>query len=1040
MMSNLRFALIVCCVFFLAMSEVFAQQKLPSFDGFEDADSHSRWTFVQPTSPHKWHIGKATSLMDSTSLYVSADGGKSLGYTNSAKGIAAYTTYTLPAGMYNVSFDFRVVGEVDSKGVGLDSLYVYWVTSPSERIIETNGDRPKSLEIYRQLITTDDVLFGPELWHHSSFTARVRGNNTPVRLVFYWVNNSKNIVDPGVAIDNVQVYADNDACTMPADFTVSHENGAKLSWTSTSASHYQIICMNTTTGTQTVLDSVYDSPYNVLGLDKGIYSFFVRGICGSDTSAWNVHNNHVLAVSSDKCINFIDIHNPNVAECRYGKFGESADANLGVMDFGFESELSQHTVHYQQGERDPKVPELRTIAPGDLASVRLGNWRGKSEAECISYTFTVDKDNPILVVKYACVMVNIGHNGDDLKQPRFIMRVTDSRGVPLDPQCLSVEYLTGSKLMPPGWNRIPIGQGQVGDGEQREFYIEWKNWTSMGMNLSAYVGRTVKVYLETGDCGPAPSESCPAWAYFTMDCVSDKLSGLTCGAAAEKPDTVWAPKGFRYEWVKKQDPAKVLFTDQFFVPQAGDTATYLCRINFVDPGREACAFELEAALSPRYPAANASYIPCRQTVNFIDSSYVFTINGKSSEVPDVFWDFGDGVGTSTEHNPIYTYEKPGKYEVTLRASIDDGMCDSIWTDSIVVTADTLKVTDTVYICSGDMYLFGERYLREPGIYVDSLYNIYGCDSISVLDLRLHDTYADSVICGGDVFVFEGEEMVLEAGVHELTYKNIKSVHGCDSILRLKVSDEIMVEYATPLCADDDAVRFSISGGMADSVTVLIDAEPFTPYSCAIVDNQFELPFDEGVMAGKYKVDFKFYNEYCGVTERSIDLIIQYPSSIIAQRWNDVLAIRNEEHNGGYDFSGFAFQWYAGDMPIDGANSSTYYTPDDNLNTSVSYTVLITDQNGVAIMSCPFEAQSVTTQDSDFQVDFTNKAPGENVNVEVKSSEAQLRIYDSVGRQCAVYTLPQGVSSIVMPTRQGVYILHIVNPDGRSERHKILIQD
>lgn len=105
-----------------------------------------------------------------------------MGYTNTAKGVAAYTTYTLPSGYYDVSFDYRVVGEVDSKGVGLDSLYVYWVTDPNAKIQETNGDHPQSLSGYRKNIENTSDLHGPDLWYHCRFRVRVRSNNAQVAL------------------------------------------------------------------------------------------------------------------------------------------------------------------------------------------------------------------------------------------------------------------------------------------------------------------------------------------------------------------------------------------------------------------------------------------------------------------------------------------------------------------------------------------------------------------------------------------------------------------------------------------------------------------------------------------------------------------------------------------------------------------------------------------------------------------------------------------------------------------------------------------
>ena len=1035
MTSYLRFTLSLIAAFAVAIFDATAQQTLPFLDGFEDAEASSRWTFIQPTSPHRWCIGNATSSLDSTSLYVSADGGKTLGYTNTAKGVAAYTTYTLAAGYYDISFDYRVVGEVDSKGVGLDSLYVYWITDPTTKILETNGDHPQSLSGYRKTVENSSNLRGPDLWYHSTFRVRVRGNNTEARLVFYWVNNSTNIIPPGVAIDNVQITSDDDACPAPTNFKVSHESGAKLSWDATSAHHYQILYKNTVTGEQVLLDSIYDNPYTAGGLNKSNYSFWLRAICGTDTSGWATYTNHVVAVSTDKCINFIDIHNPDVVECHYGRWGENSDANAGVVDNGYASNKSQHTVHYQQGEFDHMIHELPTIPKGEFASVRLGNWYGGSEAESMKYKLTVDAANPILIIKYASIMRNYGHNGEDRKQPRFIVRVTDQRDKPLDQKCLSVEYLTGSPTLPPGWNISPVPPGE----SCQKCHYEWKPWTTMGMNLTPYIGRIVYLYLETGDCSPVLGEGCPGYAYFTLDCVSDKLSGLTCGAAAEKIDTVWAPKGFRYEWALKRDPHKVLYTDQFLVPQAGDTATYVCRMNFMDPGREECAFELEASLSPRYAAANASYTTCRKTVSFVDSSTVFTINGVTAELPDVFWDFGDGVGYSDEHNPVYTYENDGRYEVVLRASIDNGMCDSIWSTFIEVSGDTLRTIDTMYVCPGERVLFGNKYLREPGIYYDSLYNRVGCDSISILDLRYHNTTADSVICGGEVFIFEGKEYKLEHGIHEFVYQNIKSAAGCDSTLRLEVSDEIEIILPDPMCADDENIVFSIAGGVADSVRMSLDADWFTPIVLPIVENTFTLSAFENGRAGIYKSNFAFYNEYCGVTEIQLNMTIRYPSSIITQRWNDVLAVQNVDYNGGYDFSSSTFQWLADDALIEGQTHSICYISDGNLDYGKEYTVLVTS-GGVSILSCPFVPQSMSIGDNDLSVTFRKENSSANVTINAPQQSVVIRVFDTIGRLYSQTELNGGVSTIQLPSAAGLYIMHITFPDGHFQTHKLIVED
>ncbi|MEL6558713.1 MAG: LamG-like jellyroll fold domain-containing protein [Bacteroidota bacterium] len=70
--------------------------------------------------------------------------------------------------------------------------------------------------------------------------------------------------------------------------------------------------------------------------------------------------------------------------------------------------------------------------------------------------------------------------------------------------------------------------------------------------------------------------------------------------------------------------------------------------------------------------ADKNAIYAEKTVNFADASYKAT----SWE-----WDFGDG-GTSTEQNPSHTYQRSGKYEVTL--SINGGAFTAVKSDFVQV--------------------------------------------------------------------------------------------------------------------------------------------------------------------------------------------------------------------------------------------------------------------------------------------------------------------------------------------------------------------
>ena len=74
--------------------------------------------------------------------------------------------------------------------------------------------------------------------------------------------------------------------------------------------------------------------------------------------------------------------------------------------------------------------------------------------------------------------------------------------------------------------------------------------------------------------------------------------------------------------------------------------------------------------------------PISTTVNAVvppnillcSSPYVVNFTGNVPSTPNSYWDFGDGVGTSTQANPTYTYATSGVYTVTYVA-IDSSTCN-----------------------------------------------------------------------------------------------------------------------------------------------------------------------------------------------------------------------------------------------------------------------------------------------------------------------------------------------------------------------------
>ena len=120
-------------------------------------------------------------------------------------------------------------------------------------------------------------------------------------------------------------------------------------------------------------------------------------------------------------------------------------------------------------------------------------------------------------------------------------------------------------------------------------------------------------------------------------------------------------------------------------------------------------------------------------------------------------------------------------------------------DSVVTLI--LSVTDKVYsnieetICRGDVYVFGDRTLKNPGQYKATFTSSTGCDSIVTLDLKVTEISKSTIremICEGESYVF-GSQTLTATGKYEETYV---SAAGCDSVvtLYLNVVKPHIVEY------------------------------------------------------------------------------------------------------------------------------------------------------------------------------------------------------------------------------------------------------
>jgi gliding motility-associated-like protein len=218
------------------------------------------------------------------------------------------------------------------------------------------------------------------------------------------------------------------------------------------------------------------------------------------------------------------------------------------------------------GVRDP-YGNFPILCPnGSNYSVRLGNDSVHSEAERLTYTFTVPNGSAYSVIfYYAVVLENPAHL--PFQQPKFtaqVYDVTDSKYI----DCPSFDFVASSDL--PGF-KLSNAQGARGAS------IYYKDWSTATIDLRGYLGKTIRLEFTTNDCTLGAHFG---YAYLDFDeNVGSSISGNTY-CAGQKSITLYAPNGFAAYYWYNADLSQQIGSGQSLTisPPPPDLTTYGVKI------------------------------------------------------------------------------------------------------------------------------------------------------------------------------------------------------------------------------------------------------------------------------------------------------------------------------------------------------------------------------------------------------------------------------------------------------------------------------
>ncbi len=338
--------------------------------------------------------------------------------------------------------------------------------------------------------------------------------------------------------------------------------------------------------------------------------------------------------------------------------------------------------------------ELKIIPPGHFYSVRLGrditeSYSGTPRCwhQNMRYILDVDSNNAFLTIKFA-VVLQYAADHLEVEEPRFRFTLYDQNGDTI-PDCSNYNVYASNENVE-GFNFSITPRGDQ---------IMWRDWTTVGVDLSGYIGQSITVEFMTADCTQSYHYG---YCYFVASCQPLNIEITHC--AEDVVATLLAPRGFEeYRW--EDSSGTVMGSSQALYiedPVEGDVLT--CTML----SATGCEVILSSTIVRYDPHADfvSNMIDC-------NSNTVQLTNLSSTSQGSLYylWDFGDG-NTSYDIDPQYTFSTSGRHQVSLRIINFPSSC----ADTIIKEVESF-MPDLVFISGDTTYCPGESiYLKANGAY------------------------------------------------------------------------------------------------------------------------------------------------------------------------------------------------------------------------------------------------------------------------------------------------------------------------------------
>ena len=637
----------ICIIVIASLSwlQVLGQEiQIPYLCGFEEDEDLSSWVlnYNTPNAVDKWMIGSAVHNSGKRSLYISSDGVNPV-YGNQPNIVVAYMRFKFPTSTsiqnYDLSFDWCGIGDSTNSKLYVIVCPEILLTNTSasnyynlDKIVNENyGILPNTVinQCYQLGDSKEHFVCGSETWQNvalsNSLNVSVSSSQRTFAVVFIWENNNRDatIRRSGICIDNIQISSA--ALKTPQNLTVEplcDDSAMLVSWES-GLSRFEVEYRQVGSSTWRHVVDVEEGidgftrdgiqcSYIIHRIDQGTYDIRVRGYsydAPNNEYLYSAYASKTNVIIYCPCFDYTDLYASNVV-CTFGYNPngnhpeETPYSYIGVIDYGANVKESRHTIHSDASERDPRTDNgLRTVPSGAFASVRLGNWDTRGEAESITYSYVVDTaSQELLLIQYAVVLESSGHN--QVAEPSFSIELLDENGNLIK----SIRTIMSTTSNPSGWNITEDGK------------IFWRNWTTTGLNLSKYHGQTIRIRFTTMDCA---QNAHFGYAYFTLGCAKAHIETECQGNTTKL--SCYPKKGFTYEWF---DEAGLLVSTEREIVVGPNPRTYTCRASLIEEPNvylEASTTTSSCLPIPEFTEVQPSPTTATFTWSLIANGYTYTL-------------------------------------------------------------------------------------------------------------------------------------------------------------------------------------------------------------------------------------------------------------------------------------------------------------------------------------------------------------------------------------------------------------------------------